>query len=187
MFQLYHVRDMLKFPRDKMTFSVSRAAIIHIIIYIPAYLVWHRKWHVIIRWLLRWMQGNGEVAGMASNTDIHRCSVVISVHVVKGCPLWACGNFCLNREHLCLKEVMNRFPKGEGRHSKLRGKESHARFSRGARQQQRVKLHLSPTVGGWLMQCPVLLQSIAFWDLKMGSKGATSWTCQEDTLYAEDK
>lgn len=161
MFQLYCVRDMLKFPSDKMIFSLRRAAIIHIIVYIPAYMVWHRKWHIIIRWLLRWMQGNGEAAGMASKTDIHRCSLVISVHVVKGCLLCTWGNFCLNREHLSLEEVMNMFLKGEGRSSKLRGKESHARFSRGARQQQRVRLHLSPTVERWLMQFHVLLWSYA--------------------------
>lgn len=130
MFQLYCVRDMLKFPSDKMTFSLSRAANIHIIICIPAYIVWHRKWPIIIRWLLRWMQGNGEVTGMASKTDIHRCSIVTSVHAVKGCLLCTSGNFCLNREHLSLEEVMNMFPKGEERSSNLRGKENYARFSR---------------------------------------------------------
>lgn len=128
MFQLYCVRDRLKFPSAKMTFSWSGAAIIHIIIYIPAHMVWHRKWHAIIKWLLRWMQGNGEVAGMASKTDIHRCSVVTSVHVVEVCLLCAWGNFCFDREHLSLEEVVNVFPKGEGRSSKLRGKKSHAGF-----------------------------------------------------------
>lgn len=58
----------------------------------------------------------------------HRCSVVTSVHVVEVCLLCAWGNFCFNREHLSLEEVVNVFPKGEGRSSKLRGKKSHAGF-----------------------------------------------------------
>lgn len=154
MFQLYCVRDMLKFPSYKMTSSLSRAAIIHIVVYIPAHMVWHRKWHTIIRWLLRWMQGSGKVAGVASNSDILRCSVVTSMRVVKGCLLCAWGNFCLNREHLSLEEFINVFPKGEGRGSKLRGRKAMQVFKRprGARQKQRIRLHLPPTVGRWLMQ-----------------------------------
>lgn len=74
------------------------------------------------------MQGNGKVAGVASKTDILRCSVLTSRHVVIGCLLCAWGNFCLNREHLSLEEVMNVLLKGERRSSKLRGKESHAGF-----------------------------------------------------------
>lgn len=143
-----------------MTFSLSRAAIIHIIIYLPAHTVWHRKWHTIIRWLLRRMEGNGEVAGMASKTDIHRCSVVTSVHVVKGCLLCTWGNFYFNREHLSLEEVMNMFLKGEGKSSKLRGKESHAGFQDTKRSKATtVRLHVPPTVGRWLMWCHLLLWS----------------------------
>lgn len=145
--------------------------------------------------------GNGELAGLTSRTDTHRCSVVSYVCAIKACLLCTWGNFCLNREHLSLEEVINMFPQGEGRKSaSLMGRKAILVSKRPIRSRQLQRagrsswtwLYLPPTLGRWLMQWKLtvtwycgLMQSLALLDLKMVTKHASSWTCQEDTPSAE--
>lgn len=55
------------------------------------------------------------------------------------------------------------FQREKGEAASLEGRKAMQVFKRprGARQKQRIRLHLPPTVGRWLMQCHVLLWSYA--------------------------